>query len=156
MGHRVGLVGLKQSQRFIDIFNQMPNTRVTALCDLDESLLNEVGENAGIEASSRFTDLAQMLESDIDIVELSTPIQVHGQQSIEALKHGKHVLCQYIAASNRSEAEELQSVAALSGKKYMYIESDCYERKNMVMRALIQQGSLGTLTMGRGHYIHDT
>lgn len=156
MGHRVGLVGLKQARRFIEIFNAMPDTRVTALCDVNENLLDDVGDEAGIDKSCRFADLERMLDTDIDIVELSTPIQIHGKQSIEAMKKGKHVLCQYIAASTQEEAEELKSVAVASGKKYMFIETNCYERKNMILRKLCMNGILGELTMGRGHYIHDT
>ena len=156
MGHSVGLVGLKQAQRFIDIFNAIPDTRVTALCDTNETLLHEVGEKAGIEASARFTDIERMLATDIDIVELSTPIQLHGKHSIAAMKKGKHVLCQYIAASSLEEAEELKRLADGSGRKYMFMETDCYERKNMILQELCRNGILGDLTMGRGHYIHDT
>ena len=153
MSHKVGLVGLGQAGSFIPLFNQMPDTRVTALCDIDEELLNQVGEEAGIE--QRFTDFDKMLETDIDMVELSTPIQIHGSHAIQALAAGKHVLCQYIAASNPEEGEDLLRAAQASGKKYMFIETDCYERSNMVMMELARRGVLGELTMGRGHYIHD-
>ena len=48
MAHRVGLVGLRQAEAFIDIFNQMPNTEVVGLCDIDRELLQRVGERAGV------------------------------------------------------------------------------------------------------------
>ena len=153
MTHRVGLVGLKQAQAFIDIFNQMPDTEVAALCDIDAELLQRVGEEHGI--AQRFADFEDLAAADIDIVSLSTPIQVHGAHAVEALRRGKHVLCQYIAANDPAEANALVQAAARSGAKYMVIETDCYERRNMVMMALARQGAFGELTMGRGHYIHD-
>ena len=153
MKHKVGVVGLRQAAGFINIFESYQGTKVTAICDINESLLNEVGERYGIE--QRFTDYEAFLKTDIDIVELSTPIQVHGQQAIAAMQNSKHVLCQYIAANNLTEAQELLHVAQASGKKYMFIETDCYERKNRIMTELARRGVLGELTWGRGEYIHD-
>ena len=153
MKHRVGLVGLRQAKGFIDLFNAIPDTEVTALCDIDSEILEQVGEEAGI--SQRFSDYTDLINSDVDIVTLSTPIQVHGTQAIEAMQSGRHVLCQYIAAMNPGEAAELVQASKESNTKYMTIETDCYERKNMVMMALAEQGALGELTNGRGHYIHD-
>jgi len=153
MEHKVGVVGLRQAAGFINLFESYQGTKVTAICDLNETLLNEVGERYGI--GQRFTDYEAFVKTDIDIVELSTPIQVHGQQAIAAMRNGKHVLCQYIAASNLAEAQELLHVAQASGKKYMFIETDCYERKNRIMMELARRGVLGELTWGRGEYIHD-
>jgi predicted dehydrogenase len=153
MTHRVGLVGLRQAKSFIPMFNALPDTEVTALCDIDEEFLNKTGEEAGIQ--ELFTDYDEFLKSDISIVSLSTPIQVHGQQSIRAMRAGKHALCQYIAASDEDQADELIGVARESGRKYMMIETDCYERKNLIMKALAAKGAYGELTFGRGHYIHD-
>ncbi len=153
MTHRVGLVGLRQAKSFIPLFNALPDTEVTALCDIDEDFLNQVGEESGIE--ERFSDYDEFLKSDITIVSLSTPIQVHGEQSIKALRAGKHALCQYIAAREEEEANELIQVVRDSGKKYMMIETDCYERRNLIMMALAAKGAYGELTFGRGHYIHD-
>jgi predicted dehydrogenase len=33
-------------------------------------------------------------EHEIDVVVIATPNRLHAQQSIESLKHGKHVLCE--------------------------------------------------------------
>jgi len=150
--YKVGLVGLAQARRFADIFDAHPDFEVTALCDINQTLLDEVGDELGV--TQRFTDYDQFVESDVDVVELSTPIQVHGRQSIAALRNGKHVLCQYIAANDPQEAEELLTVAEASGKKYMFIETDCYERKNVIMMSIVRQGILGELITGRGEYNH--
>ena len=120
--YKVGLVGLAQARYFAGIFNAYPQFEVTALCDINRNLLDYVGDELSI--SQRFTEYDSFLERDLDVVELSTPIQVHGQQGIAALKRGKHVLCQYIAASNPQEGEELLKAAQASGKKYMFIETD--------------------------------
>lgn len=150
--YRVGLVGLAQARHFVDIFNSYPDFEVTALCDINETFLNQVGEELNI--AKRFTSYEQFLDSDIDVVELSTPIQVHGEQAIAAMRTGRHVLCQYVAANTPEEAAELLEVAEASGKKYMFIETDCYERKNRIMMALAGAGAFGELVTGCGDYLH--
>src|SRR3990172_7307769 len=56
---------------------------------------------------------------------------------------------------SREEGEALWQTARQSGRKYMFIETDCYERKNMIMIELAKRGVFGELTMGRGNYVHD-
>ena len=150
---KLGVVGLGIGQAFFDVVKQIDDISVGAICDTSEKRLREIGEQQGI--TSCFTALDDMLKNDVDVVVLATPIQVHGAQAIASLNAGKHVLCQYIAAMDMREAEDLLKASDASGCKYMFIETDCYERKNMVMRELAGKGVLGDLTMGRGLYIHD-
>jgi len=150
---RIGLVGLGVGSAFFDVVREIPDVEVTALCDIDSERLHVVSERHGIAAA--FTDFGKLIETDVDIVVVATPIQVHGVQSIAAVRAGKHVLCQYIAAMDEEEAESLIRAKRESGAKYMFIETDCYERKNLVMKELAKRGVFGELTMGRGHYIHD-
>ena len=150
---KIGVVGLGVGQAFFDVVKHMEGVDIGAICDVSESRLREVAEEQGI--NDTYTSMDDMLQADIDIVVLATPIQVHGTQAIAALNAGKHVLCQYVAAMDQEEAEDLIKASESSGCKYMFIETDCYERKNMVMRELATKGVFGQLTMGRGHYIHD-
>ncbi len=150
---KLGVVGLGIGHAFFDVVRQIDDVAVGAICDTSEKRLHEVAEEQGIAES--YTALDDMLKTDVDVVVLATPIQVHGAQAIASLNAGKHVLCQYIAAMDMHEAEELIKASDASGCKYMFIETDCYERKNMVMQELVKKGVLGDLAMGRGHYIHD-
>jgi predicted dehydrogenase len=151
---RLGLVGAGGvGHAFFDVVRGMPGVSVEAICDVSADRLREVAQEQNI--GNAYTSLQDMLRADIDTVALSTPIQVHGAQAIAAMKAGKHVLCQYIAAMDLHEAEELLRTSQTSGCKYMFIETDCYERRNVVMQALARKGVLGELTIGRGHYIHD-
>jgi len=70
MKHKVGVVGLRQSAGFITIFESYPGTKVTAICDINEQLLTEVGEHYGIE--QRFTDYEAFVKTDICLI----PIRV--------------------------------------------------------------------------------
>ena len=150
---KLGVVGLGIGSAFFDVVKQLDGVAVGAICDISEERLREVAEAQGI--AETYTALEDMLKADIDVVVLATPIQVHGSQAIASLNAGKHVLCQYIAAMDEQEAEDLLKASEAGGCKYMFIETDCYERRNMVMQALARKNVLGDLTMGRGLYVHD-
>jgi predicted dehydrogenase len=150
---KIGVVGLGIGNAFFDVVKQLEGVAVGAICDTNEGRLRQVGQEHGI--TEQHTTLDGLLRTDVDIVVLATPIQVHGRQALAAMRAGKHVLCQYIAANDPGEAEQLVRAAETSGCQYMFIETDCYQRNNMIMMALAKKGVLGELTMGRGHYIHD-
>ena len=150
---KIGHVGLRVGGAFFDVVRDMPDVEVGAVCDTDADLLRQVSAEQGV--GEAHASLDEMLRTDIDVVILATPIPVHGQQALAAMNAGKHVLCQYIAAMGEGEAEALIRASEASGCKYMFIETDCYERRNLVMAALARKGVFGELTMGRGHYIHD-
>ena len=150
---KIGLVGLGVGSAFFDVVREMPEVEVGAICDVDAERLGRVSAEQGVDRA--YASLDEMLETDVDLIVISTPIQIHGQQALAAMNAGKHVLCQYIAAMDVAEAEALIRASEATGSKYMFIETDCYERRNLVMMALARRGVFGELTMGRGHYIHD-
>ena len=68
---KVGIVGARRGAGHIRPFTTITETEVTAICDLNEDTLHEVGEQYGV--PKRFTDYEEMLADDIDIVVLGTP-----------------------------------------------------------------------------------
>jgi predicted dehydrogenase len=137
----------------IEVFESRQDARVTAICDIDDARLREVGDRYSVE--ERYSDFADLAGSEIEIIQISTPIQCHGQQAIQALRSGKHVLSQYVAANGATQARELLDAWRDAGRKYMFVETDCYERRNMAMIELASRGVMGEPTWGRGCYVHD-
>lgn len=67
-----------------------------------------------------FTSLEQMVSSDlIDAVYIASPNYVHASQSILAMDHGKHVLCEKPMASNAAEARKMVEAAERNGVALM-------------------------------------
>jgi len=61
-------------------------------------------------------DLAESLaRDDVDAVILSTPTQVHAQQTIQCLQAGKHVLVEIPMADSLADSEELVQVQRKTG-----------------------------------------
>jgi predicted dehydrogenase len=105
-----------------------------------------------------FTDYARLLEeSGCDAVLLATPMTVHAEQSVAALRAGKHVLSEVVAATTMAECWALiEAVRAAPGLTYMLAENYCYVRAMMLVRRMVEAGVFGQPYYAEGAYIHDT
>jgi 1,5-anhydro-D-fructose reductase (1,5-anhydro-D-mannitol-forming) len=64
-----------------------------------------------------WTDLDQALaDPAIEIVYVATPVFLHGPQTIQALRAGKHVVCEKPMAMNEAEARSMVQTAEETGK----------------------------------------
>ena len=67
-----------------------------------------------------FTSLEEMVQSDvIDAVYIASPNYKHAEQSILAMRHGKHVLCEKPLASNAREARQMVEASKQYGATLM-------------------------------------
>ncbi|HSJ66736.1 MAG TPA: Gfo/Idh/MocA family oxidoreductase [Anditalea sp.] len=88
----IAIVGLGFGAEFIPIYQKHPNANMYAICQRNQSKLDEIGDAFGIE--KRYTDYDELLKDpEVDAVHINTPIQNHAEQSLAALRAGKHVAC---------------------------------------------------------------
>lgn len=59
-----------------------------------------------------------LADSSIDAVYVATPVFLHGPQTIQSLRAGKHVLCEKPMAMNQAEARSMVDVAEETGKLF--------------------------------------
>ncbi len=126
---------------------------VTALCDLDGDLLRKMAEEYSIPKQYRIFD--DMLESDIDAVLVSTPMQFHVMQSIAALEAGKHVMSEVTAGVTFDELWWLIETVEKSGKVYMMAENSCYIPQLQIVKNMADAGLFGELYFAEGEYLHN-
>jgi len=149
----VGVVGLNRGVSFIKIFGAVEETEVIAVCDVNESILNKVGEPFDIR--DRYLDYEDMLDGGIDIVAISSPMHYHAPQAISALKSNIHVLSEVTASVSLDECYLLLEAAKRSKAKYMMAENYCYIKENVLIKNMIRHGLFGEIYFAEGEYIHD-
>lgn len=152
---KVGIAGLSRGHGFVNVFGAHPDVQVTALCDLDEKKLQNLGKAFNLDDSALFTKYDDFVNSDMDIVMIATPIQLHTEQTVKALESGKHVLCEQTVAYTIEECEQVFNAVKKSGKQYMMAENYCYFHYIREWQKIIDQGKLGKIYYGEGEYIHE-
>jgi predicted dehydrogenase len=94
---------------------------LTAICDPKEEVIAAWREaHPRLRGFARYEDL---LAADVcDAVLLATPMGLHARQAAEALRAGKHVLSEVIAATTMDECWALVEAAGHGGGDYFVVE----------------------------------
>ncbi len=146
---RVGIVGLGFGAEFIPIYQNHPYAEMYAICQRNADQLNQIGDHFGIQA--RYSSFEEMLKDDrIDAIHINTPIPDHAEQSIAALKAGKHVACTVPMATTVEDCKRIVEAQQQSGKNYMMMETCVYTREFLYVKQLRDAGKLGRIQFLRG------
>lgn len=114
----VAIIGLGFGAEFIPIYQRHPNANMYAICQRNEKSLNEIGDQFGIE--KRYTDYDELLQDEnVHAVHINTPIPNHAEQSIKALRAGKHVACTVPMATTVEECRQIVEAVEETGLTYM-------------------------------------
>jgi predicted dehydrogenase len=150
----IAIIGLGFGAEFIPIYQRHPNANMYAICQRNETKLNEVGDAYGIE--KRYTDYDELLKDPaIDAVHINTPIPDHAIQSIKALKAGKHVACTVPMATTVDECRQIVELVKQTGLTYMMMETVVYAREFLFMKELYEKGELGKIQFLKASHQQD-
>ncbi|HKE22609.1 MAG TPA: Gfo/Idh/MocA family oxidoreductase [Bryobacteraceae bacterium] len=152
---RVGCVGVHgQGRSHIRAYSAMPNVEIAAICDVDESVLNQrlqEIEKAGKKRPAGFTDLRKLLEDkSIDAISIATPNHHHTLQAIWGVQAGKDVYVEKPCAYNIFEARQLLAVSQKYGR---IIQHGTNGRSELMMREAVKrvrEGVIGDVYLSRG------
>lgn len=150
---KVGIVGTTRGADFYNDFNMFNNVKVTSVMDTDHHSLLEFKNKYNVEnIYSKYDDL---LNSNIDIVVLASPINLHAKQAIAALNKNIHVLSEVTAATTLEDCKLLFDAVKRSKAQYMMAENYCYIRENVAINNMIKKGLFGEIYFAEGEYIHN-
>ena len=131
-------------------YSQIPNEcEIFALCDIDPTALRKTAEKYP-DVPHKFEDYKKLLEMpEIDGVSVCTPNYVHYQPTIDALKAGKHVLCEKPIAMNAREAQEMVATARRAGRILQIGYNSRFSPSNQTLKRFIEAGELGDIYYAR-------
>jgi predicted dehydrogenase len=132
-----------------------PETQITALCDLNESRLTDVAKEYGVPETGLYHDYSRFLSADTDIVVVGTPIQLHAEQTLQALQAGKHVMSEVTMAYKLEDCQKIIDAVKQTKKIYMMAENNTYLHYMREWIGWIQQGKIGKVFYAEAEYIHN-
>ena len=160
---RVGLVGYNfmgrvHSNAYRQVRVYFPELEVQpvqrALCGRSEERVKAAAAQLGWDESE--TDFDRLVQrDDIDLIDISTPNNVHVAMATKAAQAGKHVFCEKPLALNLAEARE--GLAAIQQTGVVHMICHNYRRAPAVSLAkqMIDQDALGTIYHWRATYLQD-
>jgi len=152
---KVGMVGVGRATAYGHIFANHPDTEVVALCDMNQEVLAQNGKDFNLADNCLFENYEDMLNSDVDIVVLGTPIPFHAEQSIKGLDAGKHVLCEVTASDNIADCQRMVDAVRRANTKFMLAENCNYMDFALEWDKYIKAGKIGTPFYAEADYVHE-
>ncbi|MDH7568819.1 MAG: Gfo/Idh/MocA family oxidoreductase [Armatimonadota bacterium] len=144
----VAVVGLGMGRAHLRCYKECPQANVVAICDVDETRLNAVGDEYGV--ANRFVRYEELFGlKDLHAVSIALPNYLHAPATIGALKAGLHVLCEKPLAMNAEEGEAMVSAAREAGRQLMMHFNTRWHPSSRLARALVEEGMLGEVYFGR-------
>ncbi|HZV51842.1 MAG TPA: Gfo/Idh/MocA family oxidoreductase [Candidatus Dormibacteraeota bacterium] len=145
---RVGVIGcgLIAQSIHLRLLQDMPEFSLTAICDVDERVLEAVGERFGVQHRyERYEDLCR--RAPIDAVLIATPH--HLRPATCAIEAGKHVLIEKPLCTDPAAGRELVSLARRRRTAAMVGYMKRYDAG--FLEALARIGELPRIRMSRIH-----
>ena len=145
---KIAVIGLGMGKGHISGYSEHKNAEVVAIADLNQELLDKVGDELDI--AKRYTDPLKMFaKEDLDVVSIAVPNKFHKSLAIAAMESGAHVLCEKPMAMNAKEAEEMLAVAKKTGKRLGINFSYRFEPQSFAMKRLVEAGEIGDVYFAR-------
>ncbi|MFO7945260.1 MAG: Gfo/Idh/MocA family oxidoreductase [Armatimonadota bacterium] len=150
------IIGARRGSGPGRVFHSHPGCELVGVADRNPEVLQDAGERFGIEPARRYADIDPLLDDDgIEAVFVATPMSLHAQHSIAALRAGKHVMCEVPPVNTIEEGKQLVAAVRESGKKYFFAENCCYFPYLQTYREIVQRHELGEIIYAEGEYIHN-
>ena len=139
---KVGVIGAGfGAQVYVPAFRS-EGWDVAAICSRNRDKAAQAAATAGIR--DVYTDPAELIRrGDLDAIAIATPPRAHHALAINALRAGKHVLCEKPFAMNAREAAEMRDAADRSGKTAMVGHEFRHTPQRAYIKALLDDGYIG-------------
>lgn len=125
-------------------FVTLPGVKLVAACDVDKARVSAFATKHKIPGV--FTSLDELFaKGDFDAVSNVTPDRWHAPITLQALRHGRHVLCEKPLAVCHADAEKMADAAKEAGVinmvNFSYRNNSCIHKAH----ELVQAGALGRI-----------
>ncbi|MDH5734240.1 MAG: Gfo/Idh/MocA family oxidoreductase [Candidatus Bathyarchaeota archaeon] len=131
-------------------YKTMPQTKLVAVCDIDEKRAKNMAKKFG--AEMWFTDYRKLLErDDIEAVSICTPNFLHRKHAVAAASAGKHILLEKPMAPTLKECDEIISACKKADVKLMIGVNSRFEPVNQRVKKLLDEGVIGKIFQIRYH-----
>ena len=164
---KVGLIGIgNRGKTLIQMFDWLienEKAEMVALCDLDQKnidyAINHLVEKQK-ETPKTFAngenDWKNLVKlEEVDMLLIATPWEWHTPMALFGMENGKHVASEVPIAYTMEDCVKLVQTTERTKKHCIMIENCCYNREELWIMNMIQEGVFGELTHAECAYNHD-
>ncbi len=145
---RLAVIGAGGAARGIHVpaLQLCPDVEIACIADPNPSARVD-----GVPFTTHYEEL--LARDDIAAVVIATPNFLHRPIALDAIRAGKHVLCEKPLGLNHAETVEMLQAAEAAGLVHMTAFTYRYAPAVQYIRALIEEGALGEIRTLRAAYL---
>jgi predicted dehydrogenase len=146
---KVGILGTGFGKFHAELYKKINGFEVVSIFGRDTDKLKKIGEELNIHTTSNIDEIVQ--NSEIDLLDICLPTELHSKWAIEGLKTNKHIFCETPITYDLNEAEAIKKASQNYGKNVFvnlfikFSTPHCYAIK------IAKEGTLGTLVNMRSY-----
>lgn len=150
---KIGMIGAGGiSEAHLEATKDEARAEVVAIADVSQELA--AYRAARHQIPLVFTDYKELLGlSELDAVILCLPNYLHYGAAIEALKAGKHILCEKPMALSAAQAEEMIAAARKAEKILMVGQNNRFRGDSLYAKRLLEEGKLGQVYLAKTGWV---
>lgn len=152
---RVGVIGCGRiaQTRHLPEYRDNSKAELVAVYDFNKERADEIAKEYGVKACDSYEEIIN--DPQIDAVSVCVRNADHCKISVDAMKAGKHVLCEKPMAVSLEECEEMVRVSEETGKYLMIGHNQRLAKAHVKAKELITAGAIGKIlsfktTFGHG------
>ncbi len=143
MSHKLGIIGFggMGGYHFMQIREKLQDVvTVKGVFDVREEQQQLAIDNSLVAYGDRESLLS---DPEIDMVLVATPNNYHKEIVIDALKHGKNVICEKPVTLSADELREILAVAKETGKVFTVHQNRRWDRDYRIITEIVKSGIIG-------------
>jgi len=150
----VGVAGLGRSGWNIHVAAMRPMAdrfKIVAVADPNAERCSQASAEFGCRTYASPRELFK--DKDVELAVVATPNHLHAPHSIEAMKAGKHVVCEKPIAATAAQADEMIATSKKTGRVLAPFQNRRYMPDFLKVREVIESGKLGRIVLIK-MYVH--
>jgi len=139
---RYGIVGCGHiAKKHVAAIEAAEGAELVAVCDTNPERLAEFAKD-GVKG---YTDLAEMLKTDVDVVCICTPSGLHAPLTIQVAEAQKHVIVEKPMALTLEDADRMIEACEKNGVKMAVVHPNRFRPAVVELRRQLDNGAFGKL-----------
>lgn len=99
-----------------------------------------------------YSSLEELLNDDVDLVVVNTPVDTHYEYAKKVLEAGKHALVEKAFTTTAAEAEELKALAQQKGLKLAVYQNRRWDSDFKTVKNVLDENLLGEIVEAEFHF----
>lgn len=151
---RIGIIGCGgiANGKHLPALKKVKEAELVAFCDIIEEKAVKAAKAYGTPDAKVYTDYKELLKDEsIGAVHVLTPNRSHSFISIDAMRAGKHVMCEKPMAKTYAEAKKMVEVAKETGRILTIGYQNRYRPDSQYLKRACENGELGDIYFAKAH-----